>query len=117
MKYDLIVENWNKFVNEQETIATTSATDVQTATTVEKPKEIPQSEEEKKQTKTKSIKDLAQKYINDIKRLTKQLGLDYATVSPEINKMVQTSQVTEAKKKSGDRCTRIAKRKYKVWTR
>jgi len=117
MKYDLIVENWNKFLNEQEAVATTSVTDVQTASTVEKPKDIPQSEEEKKQTKTKSIKDLAQKYINDIKRLTKQLGLDYGTISTEISKMTQTSGITEAKKKkkSGDRCTRIAKRKYDVW--
>jgi len=115
MKYDLIVENWNKFLNEQETIATTSATDVQNASTIEKPKEIPQSEEEKKQAKTQSIKDLAQKYINDVKRITKQLGLDFATISPEMSKMLQTSGITEAKKKSGDRCTRIAKRKYDVW--
>ena len=115
MKYDLIVENWNKFLNEQETIATTSATDVQTASTIEKPKEIPQSEEEKKEPKTQSVKDLAQKYINDVKRITQQLGLDFATISPEMSKMLQTSGITEAKKKKGDRCTRIAKRKYKVW--
>lgn len=115
MKYDLIVENWNKFLNEQETIATTSATDVQTASTVEKPKEIPQSEEEKKKAKTQSVKDLAQKYINDVKRITQQLGLDFATILPEMSKMLQTSGITEAKKKKGDRCTRIAKRKYKVW--
>jgi hypothetical protein len=115
MKYDLVNEGWNRFLVEQDTTFTSSATDVQTAATVEKPKEVAQSEEEKKQTKVKSIKDLAQKYTNDLKRLAKQLGLDYSSISSELAKMAQSTQITESKKKKGDRCTRIAKRKYKVW--
>jgi len=116
MKYNIAIESWNKFLFEQDTTFTSSATDVQTATTIEKPKEVEQSEEEKKQTKIKSIKNLAQKYTNDIKKLTKQLGLDYSSISPELIKMAQSTEVTESKKnKSGDRCTRIAKRKYDVW--
>jgi hypothetical protein len=116
MKYNIAIESWNKFLVEQDTTFTSSATDVQTAATIEKPKEVEQSEEEKKQTKIKSIKDLAQKYTNDVKKLTKQLGLDYSSISPELIKMAQSTEVTESKKnKSGDRCTRIAKRKYDVW--
>jgi hypothetical protein len=116
MKYNIAIESWNKFLVEQDTTFTSSATDVQTATTLEKPEEVEQSEEEKKQTKIKSITDLAQKYTNDVKKLTKQLGLDYSSISPELIKMAQSAEVTESKKnKSGDRCTRIAKRKYDVW--
>jgi len=116
MKYNIAIESWNKFLVEQDTTFTSSATDVQTATTLEKPEEVEQSEEEKKQTKIKSITDLAQKYTNDVKKLTKQLGLDYSSISPELIKMAQSAEVTESKKnKSGDRCTRIAKRKYNVW--
>lgn len=118
MKYDLLLENWNNFLNEQEATSTTAASAVQTADTVEKPKEVAQSEEEKKQTKIKSIKDLAIKYLNDIKRLSKQLGVDYGAVSPEITKQVQSSAISESKKKKkgkDDRCTRIAKSKYDTW--
>ena len=116
MKYDIAIESWNKFLVEQDTAFTSSATDVQTAATIEKPKEVEQSEEEKKQTKIKSVKDLAKKYTNDVKELTKQLGLDYSSISPELIKMAQSTEVTESKNnKSGDRCTRIAKRKYDVW--
>lgn len=115
MKYDLLVENWNAFLKEEEQVSSTSATDVQTATSVAPPETVAPSEDEKKQIKLKSIKDLANKYLNDLKKLSKQLGIDFSTISPEITKNVQSSQLTEEKKKSGDRCTRIAKRKYKVW--
>ena len=116
MKYDIAIESWNKFLVEQDTTFTSSTTDIQTAATIEKPKEVEQSEEEKKQTKIKSIKDLAQKYTNDVKKLTKQLGLDYSSISPELIKMAQSTEDTESKNnKSGNRCTRIAKRKYDVW--
>ena len=54
MKYDIAIESWNKFLVEQDTTFTSSTTDIQTAATIEKPKEVEQSEEEKKQTKIKS---------------------------------------------------------------
>jgi hypothetical protein len=113
MKYDLLVENWNNFLKEEDT-SSTSASTVQTTSTVTLPKDVPQTEEEKKQAKIKSIKDLAQKYTNALKNLSKQLGIDYSSMSPDITSMAQNTAITEEKKK-GDRCTRIAKRKYKVW--
>jgi hypothetical protein len=94
MKYNLILENWKQFLSEQDmaSVAPTSVQSLSTGTQEET--------EENKQTQTvdtiKQELPKVQKAISDLAALVSSLK-------------------EEKKKKSEDRCTRIAKRKYDVW--
>jgi len=95
MKYNLILENWKQFLSEQDmaSVAPTTTQSLSTGT-----------EEETEENKQKQT---VNKIKAEIPKVQKAVG-DLAAL---------VSSLTEAKKKkkSGDRCTRIAKRKYDVW--
>jgi hypothetical protein len=123
MKYNLILENWKKFLTEEETLA-------KTATEVENSIENKQEEEEQKiksviaaikssigtgiQSQQEVIKTIPNKQAikdalkNEIDSLSLQEAIEEA-------KKRKRAKVTKKKKSGGDRCTRIAKRKYDVW--
>jgi hypothetical protein len=123
MKYNLILENWKKFLTEEETLA-------KTTTEVENSIENKQEEEEEKiksviaaikssigtgiQSQQEVIKTIPNKQAikdalkNEIDSLSLQEAIEEA-------KKRKRAKVTKKKKSGGDRCTRIAKRKYDVW--
>jgi hypothetical protein len=123
MKYNLILESWKKFLTEEETLA-------KTATEVENSIENKQEEEEQKiksviaaikssigtgiQSQQEVIKTIPNKQAikdalkNEIDSLSLQEAIEEA-------KKRKRAKVTKKKKSGGDRCTRIAKRKYDVW--
>jgi len=123
MKYNLILESWKKFLTEEETLA-------KTATEVENSIENKQEEEKQKiksviaaikssigtgiQSQQETIKTIPNKQAikdalkNEIDSLSLQEAIEEA-------KKRKRAKVTKKKKSGGDRCTRIAKRKYDVW--
>ncbi len=123
MKYNLILESWKKFLTEEETL-------VKTATEVENSIENKQEEEEQKiksviaaikssigtgiQSQQEVIKTIPNKQAikdalkNEIDSLSLQEAIEEA-------KKRKRAKVSKKKKSGGDRCTRIAKRKYDVW--
>jgi len=123
MKYNLILESWKKFLTEEETLA-------KTTTEVENSIENKQEEEEQKiksviaaikssigtgiQSQQEVIKTIPNKQAikdalkNEIDSLSLQEAIEEA-------KKRKRAKVTKKKKSGGDRCTRIAKRKYDVW--
>jgi len=101
---DILLE-WRKYIIEagDPTLPSMSTTTTApSATTDTQPKADPakQAEDEKKKVE-------AQKAIIDLQTAIK-------TIQDQANKL-QVSLSEAEKKKAGDRCTRIAKRKYKVW--
>jgi hypothetical protein len=123
MKYNLILESWKKFLTEEETLT-------KTTTEVENSIENKQEEEEQKiksviaaikssigtgiQSQQEVIKTIPNKQAikdalkNEIDSLSLQEAIEEA-------KKRKRAKVTKKKKSGGDRCTRIAKRKYDVW--
>jgi hypothetical protein len=93
MKYDLLLENWNKFLNEEDATSTTTTSTAPDAK---------QAEDEKKKVE-------AQKALIDLKTAIQN-------IQNQAN-ILQASLSEAKKKKKGkdDRCTRIAKSKYDVW--
>ena len=121
MKYNLILENWKQFLQEADMASvaptTTNNTDQQ-QTNVKTDKLSPAEE---KENKIELHVDAIENEIKDVLYNAKKEGL---TASDLKTKLISyLNQLQEAKKKrakvvkkkSGDRCTRIAKRKYDVW--
>jgi len=122
MKHSLLVENWKNYLKEEDTsqVAPTSSL---TGSSVA---EVKPTEQEKKQKTLSIIKSSVQNAFNDAKAVADTGQVDKAALRTDIIKMVNDiikEEISEAKKKrakvvkkkSGDRCTRIAKRKYDVW--
>ena len=95
MKYNLILESWKQFLQEADmtSVAPTSTTQTTVQSTTET------QDEKQKQTVNRIKQELpkVEKAVRDLAALVSSL------------------QEAKKKKKSGDRCTRIAKRKYDVW--
>lgn len=100
MKYNLLVENWNNFLNEVDVSPTsTMSSDTVSSATTTSPTTDLDDEQEKKAKAKESL-----------------VNLQTAIKSVQDQAATLTALLAEAKKKkAGDRCTRIAKRKYKVW--
>lgn len=102
MKYNLILENWKQFLSEQDmaSVAPTSTQSLSTGTQ--------QETEENKQEQT------VNKIKAEIPKVQKAVG-DLAALVSSLQEAKRKKRAKVVKKKSGDRCTRIAKRKYDVW--
>jgi hypothetical protein len=110
MKYNLILESWKKFLNEQE--QTTTGIEDTSATTKVNPQDL--SPAEKKQNEINLHVDAIENDIKNVVSSAKQKGITASDLKPKLIQFINNLQEAK-KKKSGDRCTRIAKRKYDVW--
>lgn len=111
MKYNLILESWKRFLSEQDVASGQQATDTSQQTTV-KPEDL--SPAEKKDNEIQIAVDAIENDIKNVVASAKQKGITAADIKPKIQQFLSNLQEAK-KKKSGDRCTRIAKRKYDVW--
>jgi len=102
MKYNLILENWKQFLSEQDmaSVAPTSTQSLSTGT-----------QEETEQNKQKQTVDTIKQKLPEVQKAIS----DLATLVSSLQEAKRKKRVKVVKKKSGDRCTRIAKRKYDVW--
>ena len=111
---DILLE-WRKYIAEQTDTATTMASSI-TGSAAE---ELQPTEQDIKDQAATTIAGSVENVFHDAKAIAKRMGVDLAKLRDIIKKeidQVMKEQLQEAKKKkSGDRCTRIAKRKYDVW--
>jgi NRPS condensation-like uncharacterized protein len=108
MKYNLILENWKKFLVEEET---SSSTEEQGAETVNPQTQSPA---EQKQNEIDIAVGALESDIKNVIASVKLKGMTANDIKPKLIQLINNLQEAK-KKKSGDRCTRIAKRKYDVW--
>jgi hypothetical protein len=113
MKYNLILENWKKFLVEEETTTSTEGEQLSLGFTDLKEKPSPAEEKERK---IELHVDAIENEIKNVLYNAKQEGLTAADLKKKLIDYLNQLQEAKKKKKSGgDRCTRIAKRKYDVW--
>ena len=114
MQQKLILENWRKFLKEEleglaQTAKETEEKLKDTSTTKVQPTVQQQQE---------TIEDIIigsiQNALTQARQTAESEGVSKSDLQNDIIEKVKEI-VKEEKKKSGDRCTRIAKRKYKVW--
>lgn len=111
MNQKLILENWRRFLKEEQTLTTTQPS-VSTGNVIDNS----QKEEEAKIVSVtaainSSIGTALKSQIETIKTIPNKQAIKDA-----IKNLIDKIELQEEKKKkSGDRCTRIAKRKYDVW--
>lgn len=109
MNQKLILENWRKFLKEE---LTTTQPSVSTANVIGNSQ---QQEEEKIVSVTAAINSSIETALKSQEEVIKTIPNKQA-VKDAIKNLIDKIQLREEKKsKSGDRCTRIAKRKYDVW--
>jgi hypothetical protein len=116
MKYDIILENWKKYLNEQDEQLSQIVKD-----TEEKMQQGTQSSTEEltgEQQQQAALDTLKGSIANSLKNATSIAKKTNVSTSQlrDFIKSLADSLIKESKKnKSDDRCTRIAKRKYDVW--
>ncbi len=122
MKYDLIVETWKRYINEEQTSIPSALPTVPTTTTVsDSTAQQKPTEQEEKQKSIDTIVGSVENSLHDASALANKMGIDKATLrtqlKAQIDKVIAEKKRAKVvkKSKSGDRCTRIAKRKYDVW--
>lgn len=115
MNQKLILENWRKFLKEEvegleltkketeESMEDTSTTKVQPTV------------QQQQQTIEDTIIGNIENDLNKAKLTAEAEGINKSELQAALLDKVKEIVKEEKKKKSGDRCTRIAKRKYKVW--
>jgi hypothetical protein len=113
MKYNLILENWKKFLTEEEV----------TNTVINAKPDMAKEAEQKAEAESSALSQQIINLLKSLRDLKNKFGIDTSPLRANINSEVaaleeakkrKRAKVTK-KKKSGDRCTRIAKRKYDVW--
>ena len=115
MKYNLILENWKQFLSEQDMASVAPTTTTSTSEQQANAKTDKLSPAEEKENKIELHVDAIENEIKDVLYNAKKEGITAADLKPELIKYINNLQEAKKKKKSGDRCTRIAKRKYDVW--
>jgi hypothetical protein len=108
MKYNLILENWKKFLVEEETYDSTEEQGAETVNTQT------QSPAEQRQNEIDIAVGALESDIKNVIASVKLKGMTANDIKPKLIQLINNLQEAK-KKKSGDRCTRIAKRKYDVW--
>ena len=111
MNQKLILENWRRFLKEEQTLTTT-----QPSVSTENVIDNSQKEEEAKIVSvTAAINSSIETALDSQEEVIKTIPNKQA-IKDAIKNLIDKFQLQETKKKkSGDRCTRIAKRKYDVW--
>jgi hypothetical protein len=112
MKYNLILESWKQFLQEADIISGQQSINTSQQAKV-KPEDL--SPAEKKENEIQIAVDAIQNDIKNVVASAKQKGITASDIKPKIQQFLSNLQEAKKKKKSGDRCTRIAKRKYDVW--
>ncbi len=116
---DILLE-WRKYIAEQTDTAKTMVSSV-TGSAAE---ELQPTEQDIKDQAATTIAGSVENVFHDAKTIAKRMGVDLAKLRDIIKKeidQVMKEQLQESKRKrakvtkKGDRCTRIAKRKYDVW--
>ena len=122
MQQKLILENWRKFLKEE--VDELTRLQQQTSKDIEDNAAVKTqpTEEEKKEAVEETIVGSLEHSIANAKDTAKKSGISLINLQNKlvdaIRKLVSEGKNKRAKvvkKKSGDRCTRIAKRKYDVW--
>ncbi len=123
MKYNSLLENWNKFLNEQEAVDLSAITDPakMTQQSVDAVKAVQKAQdkdispqEERESSIRKAVTSGLTAVYSSMQTAEKEADVTKDEIKKRLIDAIQ--QLEEAKeKKAGDRCTRIAKRKYKVW--
>jgi hypothetical protein len=118
MKYNILVENWKNYLKEED-ISINTATVTAQAAEAEAAAAPTLTQQQSKADSVETVKDLLKSYIRDhVSKVTKTAQISKDELKAMLPAVVDTALqgIQEAKKKkSGDRCTRIAKRKYDVW--
>jgi len=115
MNQKLILENWRKFIKEEVDEITKlqqQTSQEMTSNTATKPQ--PTEEEKTEATKETIIDSVEHSLVNAV-ATAKKNGISPSQIKVDLQKSLNDLVKEEKKKKSGDRCTRIAKRKYDVW--
>ena len=121
MKYNLILENWKQFLSEQDTTSPTQGEQMALPFTDLKEKPSDKSPAEQKQISIDTTVGSIKNTINNALSNAKKQGVTASDLKPGLIQFINNLQEAKkkrakvVKKKSGDRCTRIAKRKYDVW--
>lgn len=119
MNQKLILENWRQFLKEEDSTTSTQGqqlslpfTDLKDKTETTNTKSPAEQKEDSIDVAVNAIKNS----INTVLGNAKKQGLTASDLKPKITTFLNNLQEAKKKKsKSGDRCTRIAKRKYDVW--
>ena len=117
MNQKLILENWRRFLKEEDLTTSTQVsqlslpvTDLKNNTGTTNTRSPAEQKEDSIDIAVNAIKNS----INTVLGNAKKQNLAAADLKPKIINFLNNLQEAK-KKKSGDRCTRIAKRKYDVW--
>ena len=117
MNQKLILENWRRFLKEEDLTTSTQVsqlslpvTDLKNNTGTTNTRSPAEQKEDSIDVAVNAIKNS----INTVLGNAKKQNLAAADLKPKIINFLNNLQEAK-KKKSGDRCTRIAKRKYDVW--
>jgi hypothetical protein len=114
MKYDLLVENWKKYVNELDVSPTSGITAKNIEDTVTKQGQeeapvAPTEQENRDHAKDAALKTV-EASLDDIKDIIRKYNIPKDAFKADLKKTID-AMITE----KDDRCTRLAKQKYKVW--
>jgi len=116
MKYDIILENWKKYLNEQDEQLSQIVKD--TEDKLEQGLKKGTGELTLQQQKDAIVKTIEGSVGNTLRQASetaKKSGVSPTELQNKIIDLVRNLVKESKKNKSGDRCTRIAKRKYDVW--
>jgi hypothetical protein len=115
MNQKLILENWRKYLKEEvDEISKLQQQTSQEMTSNTATKPQPTEEEKTEATKETIIGSVEHSLLNAV-ATAKKNGISPSQIKVDLQKSLNDLVKEEKKKKSGDRCTRIAKRKYDVW--
>lgn len=104
MKYEVILENWNKFLKEEETIQAQSPI-----------APSGQTEEQKRQSQKDTIIGSFENQLHDLSNTATKLGFGAAELKTALLQKIEAIIKEELLYEKKDRCYKIAKRKYDVF--
>ena len=115
MNQKLILENWRKFLKEE--VDELTKVKQETAEEVESDTAVrPQpTEQEKTEAAKETIINSVEHSLTNAVATAKKNGISPISLKNDLINSLNNLVREAKKKKSGDRCTRIAKRKYDVW--
>lgn len=115
MNQKLILENWRKFLKEE--VDELTKVKQETAEEVESDTAVrPQpTEQEKTEAAEETIINSVEHSLTNAVATAKKNGISPISLKNDLINSLNNLVREAKKKKSGDRCTRIAKRKYDVW--
>ena len=116
MQQKLILENWRKYLNEgeEQQIETDTLENLQDTSKIP-PKQEELSVQQQQKVKLDTYVKSATEQIKTNASQAKKDGISMTDFKKPLIDLLNGLNESKKKSKSGDRCTRIAKRKYDVW--